>query len=455
MQRPLVSWMAAILLTMIGVRVGAQTPAWLESYRARAARLVREATANDFAWQRLAALTDAAGPRLSGSPGLDRAIAWAVDELKRDGLENVHTERVMVPKWVRGRESLEMIDPARRALVMLGLGGSVGTPPEGIQAEVLVVRRLADLDANAARVRGRIVVLNVPFTNYDETRPIRSDGASRAARLGAVAALIRSVGPPGLRLAHTGSLRYATDAPAIPAAAIATEDADLLQRMSDRGTPVVVRLTMEAHTEADVESANVVAELRGRELPDEYVVVGGHLDSWDVGAGASDDGTGCVVTWEALRLMKTLGLRPRRTVRLVLWTNEENGVRGGSAYRDAHRDELPRHVLMLESDIGVFKATGFGFSGDARARGTVTAIASLLQGLGLDRIDPVADGSDIEASVQAANIPAMSLEAGGDYFLIHHTPADTVDKISPIDLARCAAAVAVMAYVIADMPGRL
>jgi carboxypeptidase Q len=442
----------ALLLAATSVGVHAQPATWLDAYRAPASRLIQEATADDFAWRRLAALTDTASARLSGSPELDRAIAWAVAELKRDGLENVHTEPVMVPKWVRGHESAEIVEPASRPLAMLGLGDSVGTPPQGVRAEVLVVHSVEDLDAQASKANGRIVVFNVPFTTYDETRPIRSQGPSRAARLGAVGALVRSVGPPGLRLPHTGSLSYTADLPKIPAAAISTEDADLLQRMSDRGTRVIIQLKMEAHTEPDVQSANVVAELRGSERPDEYVVVGGHLDSWDVGAGASDDGGGCVVTWEALRLMKKLGLRPRRTVRLVLFTNEENGGRGGLAYRDAHRAELSRTVLMFESDIGVFSPIGFRFTGGEGARATVVAIASLLHDVGAEHVGTAADGSDIDPSVQAAGIPAMSLLVGGNYFLIHHTQADTVDKINPADIAKCAAAIAVMTYVIADLP---
>ena len=206
--------------------------------------------------------------------------------------------------------------------------------------------------------------------------------------------LIRAVGPPGLRTPHTGALQYTPDVAQIPAAAIATEDADRLQRMSDRGDRVVVRLKMDAHFEPDVESANVVAEIRGRERPDEIVVVSGHLDSWDVGAGATDDGGGCVVTWEALRLMKKLNLRPRRTVRVVLWTNEENGGRGGQAYRDQHRAELSKHVLMLESDGGVFRPQGFGFSGSDSARETVQTIATLLSGIAADQISPGGGGAD-------------------------------------------------------------
>ena len=431
-------------------------PAWLEAYRPAASRLVGEAVSSTFAWDRLALLTDTIGNRLSGTPALDRAIQWAAGEMMRDGLENVHTERVMVPKWVRGSESAEIVEPARHAIVMLGLGDSVGTPPGGVQAEVLVVHSFEELDSKAASARGRIVVFNVAFTNYGETVRFRSMGPSRAARHGAVAMLVRAIGPSGLRTAHTGALAYASDAPKIPAAAIAAEDADRLQRMADRGDRVVVRLTMEAHFDPDAPSANVVGEIRGREKPEEIVVVSGHLDSWDVGAGATDDGGGCIVTWEALRIMKKLNLRPRRTVRVVLWTNEENGGRGGLAYRDQHRGELSRHVLMLESDGGVFRPQGFGFTGSDAARETVRTIATLLSGIAADQISPGGGGADIGPSMQEAHIPGMSLDVDGSkYFLIHHTSADTVDKIDPVEMAKCAAAVAVMAYVVADLPHRL
>jgi carboxypeptidase Q len=267
---------------------------------------------------------------------------------------------------------------------------------------------------------------------------------------------VRAIGPAGLRTPHTGALQYANDVRKIPAAAISSEDADRLQRVADRGGKIVVRLKMEAHFDAEAESANVVGEIRGRERPDEVVVVSGHLDSWDVGAGATDDGGGCVVTWEALRIMKKLNLRPRRTVRVVLWTNEENGGRGGLAYRDQHRAELAKHVMMLESDGGVFRPQGFGFTGNDAGRDTVKTIAGLLTGIGADQISTGGGGADIGPSMQEAHVPGMSLEVDGSkYFLIHHTPADTIDKIDPVEMARCAAAIAVMAYVVADLPRRL
>ena len=445
--------MSALVTTP--ARAGRPDGAWIEAYRDAAGRLIGEAMSSNFAWERLALLGDTFGHRLSGSASLNDAIQWAVIEMKKDGLENVHTEPVKVPHWVRGHESAEVTSPRSRVLAMLGLGNSIGTPADGIEAEILVVRSFEELDANAPRVRGRIVLFNVPFTTYGETVQFRTNGPSHAAGHGAVAALVRSVGPPGLRLPHTGALRYSDGVPQVPAAAISTEDADFLQRMQDRGITVRVRLRMEAKFLPDADSFNVVGELRGRERPDEVVVVGGHLDSWDIGTGSTDDGGGCVVTWEALRLMKKLNLRPRRTVRVVLWTNEENGTRGAIAYRDRYKDQLGGHVLMLESDNGVLRPNGFGFTGSDSGRTRVKEIAGLLRGIEIDRIGQGGEGADIGPSVQAANIPSMSLEGDGNYFLLHHTQADTIDKIDPMDMSRASAAIAVIAYVVAEMPERL
>jgi carboxypeptidase Q len=429
------------------------TPAWLDAERGVASRLLDAALTDRFAWKRLAVLTDTVGNRLSGSDRLNQAIAWAVDEMERDGLENVHTEPVKVPHWVRGRERAEIVQPSPQPIAMLGLGGSVGTPPDGIQAEAIVVHDFGELATRAADIRGRIVVFNVAYDGYGQTMHYRVDGASRAARYGAVAALIRSIGLPGLRTPHTGYMEYSPDAPRIPTAAIAAEDADRLQRMQDRGTPIAIRLEMEAHSLPDADSANVIGELRGRERPDEIVVVSAHLDSWDVGDGAMDDGGGCIAVWEALRLMKQLGLRPRRTIRVVLWTNEENGTRGGLAYRDRHRQELRKHILMMESDSGVSNPDGVGFTGSGQARAMIEAIATLLHPIGADRVGAQGGGADVDPSVELAGIPAMSLDVDDSrYFRYHHTAADTVDKVDPIELAKCIAVVAVMSYVVADMP---
>jgi carboxypeptidase Q len=430
-------------------------PEWLAPYRDATSRLMGEAVSSDAAWQRLALLGDTYGNRLSGSPNLEAAIRWAVEEMKRDGLENVHTEAVKVPHWVRGRESLEITGAIPQPLIMLGLGNSVGTPAAGIEAELVVVHSFEELEAAKDRVKGRIVLFNVPFTTYGDTVRFRAGGPSRAGALGAVAMLVRSVGPAGLRTPHTGALVYTDGQPQIPAAAVTTEDAARLQRMVDRGTTVRLKLMMEARMLPDADSANVIGEIRGRELPNEVVVIGGHFDSWDVGTGSTDDGGGAIATWEALRLMKKLNLRPRRTVRVVLWTNEENGGRGGLDYRDRHLAELPNHVMMLESDGGVFRPTGFGFTGTEAARAKVRDIATLLAGIHAETIGPSGGGADIGPSVQQATIPALSLEVEGNYFLIHHTPADTVDKIDPLEIARSSAAIAVMTYVIAEMTERL
>jgi carboxypeptidase Q len=452
-RRFVVSLSSVFILALAGAPRG-QTR-WLETYREPARRIIDESRSSTFAWDRLAELGDTFGNRLSGSENLDGAIKWAADQMRRDGLENVRLDPVKVPHWVRGAESLEIIAPGRHPLAMLGLGNSIGTLPDGIQADLLAVRSFQELDASGDRVRGRIVLFNVPFTTYGETVAYRSDGPSRAAAKGAVAALVRAVGPPGLRTPHTGSLRYADDQPQIPAAAVSAEDADRLQRMQNRGTRVRLRLRMEARFLPDADSFNLIGEIRGRELPDEVVVVSGHFDSWDVGTGSTDDGGGCVVSWEALRIMKQLGLRPRRTVRVVLFTNEENGLRGGADYRERYRHQLANHVLMFESDSGVFKPTGFGFSGADSARQTIREIATLLKGIGADTISAVGGGADIGPSVQAAGIPALSLDVEGNYFLIHHTEADTIDKIDPHDMSTAAAAIAVMAYVVADMAERL
>jgi carboxypeptidase Q len=425
---------------------------WLDEYRQPASRIIAAATADDAAWQRLALMTDTFGNRLSGSPALEATLRWAADEMKKD-FDEVRLDPVLVPHWVRGGESLEVVEPYPTPMTMLGLGNSVGTGGKPVEGEVLVVRSFAELDANAARVRGRIVLFNAAYTNYGETVQYRSAGPSRAATLGAVAALVRSVGLPGLRLPHTGALRYAADRPQIPAAAIPSEDADRLQRMQDRGTRVVLRLRMEAKFLPDAPSANLVADYKGRDKADEVVAIGCHIDSWDVGAGATDDGGGCVAMWEAVRVLKKLNLRPRRTIRVVFWTNEENGLRGGLAYRDKYKDQLSKHVLMLESDGGVFRPSGFGFSGPERGRAIVSQIATLLAPIDADHIGPNGGGADIGPSVEAGDVPAMSLEVDGSkYFLIHHTPADTVDKIEPEEIARSVAAIAVMSYVVADAP---
>ncbi|MGH9872806.1 MAG: M28 family metallopeptidase [Pyrinomonadaceae bacterium] len=429
----------------------------IDDYRLPAGRIIGAALTSDRAYARLAYLTDRIGNRLSGSKNLERAIAWAVTEMKSDGLDNVRAEKVMVPHWVRGAESLEMISPEPRKLSLLGLGNSVSTPPEGITAEAVVVRSFDELEALGEGVRGKIVVYNVPFVTYGETVRYRGSGASRASRYGAVAALVRSITPVSLQSPHTGAMTYDEKQPKIPTAAITIEGAELLQRMNDRGERPKLRLKMEARFLPDAESANVVAELKGSEKPDEVILLGGHFDSWDVGQGAQDDGGGVIIAWEAVRLLKELGLRPRRTIRVVLFTNEENGARGGDAYRDAHRAEIANHVLVIESDSGCYRPEGFGLATTAppQARANFIEIAKLLAGIRANRIAANGGGTDINPVMKEGVVGASLNVDGTKYFEIHHSEADTLDKVNPQELALCVAAMAVMAYTVADMPQAL
>ena len=484
MSRPSVR--LALLLVLAGApglaaprAVLAQVPAPSGEMRATAQRLTAEALRSHDAYDGLAELCDRIGHRLSGEPSLDSAIAWAAARMRAEGLANVHTERVMVPVWVRGHESAELLTPRRKPLRMLGLGMSVGTPAEGITADVVVVDSFPQLDSlGVAGVRGKIVLYDVPFKSYGETVRYRGSGASRAARYGAVAVLVRSVTPVSLDTPHTGSLGYADTLPRIPAAAITIEDATLLHRLCARGGRVTVRLAMEAHRMPDVPAANVIGEVVGRERPGEIVAMGGHIDSWDVGQGAQDDGVGCVIAMEAAHLMQRLGLHPRRTVRVVLWVNEENGLRGGRAYRDAHRDELPRHVAALESDIGNGLVRGFSLdvrpwpaAGDTAARDTLgrpaaardrdsalvtlRAIATLLDTTGGMEMKAGGGGSDV-GPIAAMGVPALGPEHDtSHYFDIHHTDADTFDKIDPVALSRNVATMAVMAWALAEWPTTL
>lgn len=415
-----------------------------------ASRLIAETTKTDFAYKRLCTLCDKFGSRFSGSTNLEAAIDWVLAEMKNDGLENVHGEPVMVPHWVRGEESAELIEPRLRTLPMIGVGGSVATPADGITAEVLVVKSFADLSNHAAQARGKIVLFNQPFTQYHETIQIRRRGAIQAARVGAVASLIRSVTPFSMQTPHTGGMVYSNDVPKIPHAAITCEDADLMQRMQDRGERIVVTLKMNGQMLPDAPSRNVVAELVGREKPDEIVIVSGHIDSWDVGQGAMDDGGGCLAAWEAVRAMKNLGMRPRRTIRVVLWVNEENGLRGARTYAKEHKAELAKHVLAIESDQGPFAPRGFEFKGTDAAFARIKKISKPLAAIGVKEFKGDADEADV-AELVPDGVPIADLIVHDEkYFWYHHTEADTPDKLNAKDVAACAASLAVLAYGVAD-----
>ena len=418
-------------------------------------RILQAAETDSTGFQRLAELCVRFGPRLSGSANLDAATEWILRRMREDGFADVHGESVLVTHWVRGRESLAMLAPYSKDLAMLGLGGSVATPDGGIEAEAFVVGSFEELSRRADEAAGKIVVYDVPYTTYGETVTYRWRGAMDAARAGAVASLVRSVTPVSLNTPHTGSMGYADSLRKIPHAAITPEDAEALHRMQELGSPARLRLSMEARTLPDAPSQNILGEIRGREAPDEVVVLGGHIDSWDAGQGAHDDAGGCVAAWEALRLLKQLGLTPRRTVRVVMWTNEENGTRGGQGYAKAHADELAKHILAIEADAGIFAPEGFGFSGGDEARGVMRGVCALLAPIGADAVGNGGGGVDI-SFIMKAGVPGAGLNVkGSKYFWYHHSPADTIDKIDPRDFRRCAAALAVLAYVVADIPERL
>ena len=444
------------LLLVPAALVGQSSGPVVRQYRVAADRIMDAALAdNGVAWNKLARFTDYSGSRFTGSPALERSIDWLLAEMKKDGLANVHGEPAMVPHWVRGRESATLVQPRAANLPMLGLGGSVGTPKGGITAEVLVVSSFDDLTKHAAEARGKIVLFDAPFVNYGETVAYRREGAIAAAKVGAVASLIRSVTPYSMRTPHTGQMAYDSAVTKIPHAAITVEDAMMLHRIQARGEKVVVRLEMEAQTLPDVPSRNVVGEIVGSSRPDEVVVFGGHIDSWDVGQGAMDDGGGMVVAWEALNLLKKLGLQPRRTIRVVGWTNEETMGRGGLAYRDAHKGEADKHVLVIESDGGVFAPQSLGFTGSDSARAIIKQVGALL-----DRVGPIAigergGGADIGPMMQLG-VPGIGLEVDGSrYFWFHHTDADTMDKLDPVEMQKCVATLAVLAFIVADIPEKL
>ena len=429
-------------------------------FEATAADLLGRALASDLPMERLTELCDGIGPRLSGSEALDRALDWGEARMQADGL-STRRQEVMVPHWVRGEERLRLLAPQALDLPLLAIGNSIGTPKEGLEAEVVVVGSFEELEARAPEVSGRIVLFDVPFTEYGETVAYRIEGPSAAARHGAVGALVRSIAPVGRRTVHTGTLRYAEDAPEIPAAAIAAEDAMRLRRLAEGGETPRVHLYLGAHFLDDAPSANVIGEIRGREHPEEIVLISCHIDSWDVGQGAHDDGAGCVMVMEAGRLLAALPTPPRRTVRVVLFTNEENGRRGSLAYAAATEDEP--HFAAFEADSGAGQPHGFAIdlrTGDEEtiARRTaawaawLTPVADLLAPLEASRLGPGFSGVDI-LPLAERGVLALGLDQDmSDYWPIHHTEADTLDKIDPVLLKRNTAAVTVLAWWLSEQP---
>jgi len=410
------------------------------------AGLVARARGERGSFSKLDRLCTDVGARLSGSPQMARAVEWAARTLEAEGVPKVWQEPVQVPHWVRGAESLVMTAPHERPMSMLGLGMSVGTA--GLEAEVVVIRKWEEL---GPEVKGKIVLFDVPMPdglpavrNYGKTVGYRVGGADKAAAHGAVGMLIRSITTRSLYTPHTGALRYSGEQTKIPGAAIPTEDADLISRMITAGQTVRVRLQMGAETLPDAESHNVLGEIEGSEHPDEIILIGAHLDSWDVGCGAHDDGAGVVEVMEAMRLIAAMDTRPKRTIRAVLFTNEENGTRGGKTYAEVHGDE--HHVAAIECDLGGGKPLAWGASGSDEDKAWLRTLAAPF---GL----PVGDGgggADIRPLKSSGTLLIGLRPDDAHYFDIHHTHADTLDKVDPVALGEATAALVSLTWTLAN-----
>lgn len=435
-------------------------------------KIQQAAMSSDYAYRQLAHLSENIGPRLSGSPQAQTAVEYAAAELRKLGLE-VKLEKVMVPHWVRGEETAALTDYPGMApgttqkIVLTALGGSVATPAQGLTAEVITVNNFDELQAlGRDRVAGKIVLFNAKFDQqlaengfagqaYGQAVAYRGGGPSAAARLGAVAALNRSAGGAEYRLPHTGALRYADDAPKIPGAAVAAEDADLIAHLTSEGT-VRMHLVLTPQTLADAPSYNVVADLKGSEHPEQIVIVSGHLDSWDLGRGAIDDGAGVVIAMQTAQLLKQLHLRPKRTIRIIAWMNEENGARGGAAYAEDHKADLLNHFAAIESDLGAGHPLGFYAQGKPELLTVLQPLSTILQNQGAGVTRMVEEtGTDV-APLGEAGVPTFApIQDARTYFNYHHTAADTLDKVNPKELQENCAVVAALAYTLASMPQTL
>ncbi len=416
--------------------------------------LLDAALADDYTYDKLGELCDTIGPRLTGSPNMKKAIEWSVNSMRAAGFDSVWTEPVTVPHWTRGREWARCTAPIEFDLILSGMGLSDGTGPEGIEAEILAVRDFDELEERADEAAGKIVLFNPPWEGYGKTVQYRVKGASVAARHGAVAVLIRSVTSASLGAPHTGMMHYDDDAPRIPIAALTVEDAGRLHRMFQRGLKPVVKLCMEAQNHEDTTSYNVVGDIRGSEFPEEIVLLSGHLDSWDVGTCAQDDGAGVALSLGAAQMILKQELRPRRTVRVVHFTCEEMGGFGGRAYLEAHRFELQNHVLALESDAGSFTPLGFSVDADSVVVEHIRELTAPLARVapGSWNIRKGGSGVDVGPIVRAGVPGAGHWVDTTHYFDVHHSLADTFEKIDPDLLARNVAVMAGLIYAVADEP---
>src|SRR5436190_1528616 len=478
-----VVFLLSLLLFLCAERVGAQqtaagtssptaspssTPAVFSAQTlAELKRLQQAAVTSDYAYRQVAHLSNNIGPRLTGSAQAAKAVEYVASELKAIGCE-VQLEKVTVPHWVRGEETAALVQfPGQAAnttqkIVLCALGPSVATPPNGIEAEVIMVRNFDELKSlPREKVAGKIVLFNYPFDKqmaaegrggeaYGEAVIYRADGPSAAARQGAVACLIRSVGGADYRLPHTGQTDYANDAPKIPAGAVTAEDADLIADLVRQG-PVKMKLVLTPQILPDVESANVIGDIKGSEHPEQVIVVSGHLDSWDLGTGAIDDGAGVAVSMEAANLIQKLHLKPKRTIRVIAWMNEENGLAGSKQYAKDHEKDWANHFAAMETDGGAGHPIGLNIKAKPEVKAMLKAVSSILQesGAGMLALTENA-GADIEP-MEKAGVPAFApIQDSRFYFNYHHTPADSPAKYVPKELAENTGIVAVFAYAMAN-----
>ncbi|HUK30889.1 MAG TPA: M20/M25/M40 family metallo-hydrolase [Candidatus Acidoferrum sp.] len=436
-------------------------PEWM----ATLAKIRDAALASDYAYRQVAHLTENIGPRISGSPQAQQAVEYVAGELRRLGLE-VTLEKVMVPHWVRGEERAELtVFPGQaqhttQRIVLTALGNSPATPPDGITAEVVVVNNFDELAAlGREKVAGKIVLYNAKFDErmaaegrageaYGHVYEYRSKGAQAAVALGAVASLMRSLGGADYRIPHAG---YSIAA-GIPAAAITAEDAQLIADLAQQGR-VVMHLVLTPQTLPDVESYNVIGDLKGSEHPEQIVIVSGHLDSWDLGTGAIDDAAGVAVAMQVANLCMQLGLHPKRTLRVIAWMDEENGTTGGAAYAAEHKSDAANHIAAIESDLGSDHPLGMGGTFNKDAMAALQPFTKVLESTGATLLQPNGDsGADIE-TLADSGVPVFGLiQDNRTYFHYHHTAADTLDKVNPQMLAENAALMAVYAFGIADAP---
>ena len=459
--RPLLSIALALSLTGIAQAAGQPTtlsPANLE----RAAQLRDQALHDDTAWEFTEGLTTEVGPRLAAGPNDARAREWVIARFKALGFDKVWSEPVTYPKWVRRSEHAEILAPFPQPLVISALGYSPATPAGGLDAEVVAFDSFAALEAaDAARIQGRIVYVGARMAakrdgaDYGIGSRVRTAGPALASRKGAAGFLLRSAGTGHDRFAHTGVTHFPEGVSPIPAAALAIPDADQLERVLARGKPVRVRLALDCGLEGDYTGANVIAELRGSSRPDEYFIMGGHLDSWDPGTGAIDDAAGIAIAAGAAHLIAALPQRPARSIRVIAFANEESGLYGGKAYAQAHKDEIAKAVLGSESDFGADRIWKITASVRPGARDAVAAMANVMKPLGVeyDANAPGHGGSDLSA-VHGVGMAALSLHQDGTrYFDWHHTANDTLDKVDPEQLRQNVAVYVVAAYLAAQADG--